>query len=136
MKNTTHAIIDCWSVSKSLCNNDKLISSILENAAINSGCEVIAKNRYRFGHNSPEGCTVVLMLDESHISAHTYANEGRMALDVFISASREKCESVVNSIIKNLRLDNNTITYIGRFRNENPKMAIQQSEEKYIPEIA
>ena len=53
-------------------------------AARECGVTVINACRYRFGHNSPDGCTVFLMLDESHISVHSYAEQGAMAVDVFV----------------------------------------------------
>jgi S-adenosylmethionine decarboxylase len=115
MKNTTHAILDCWLVSQDVCNDDRLLCNVLERAAIKSNCEVIAKNRYKFGHNSPEGCTVFLMLDESHISVHTYAVEGRMAIDVFMSSSKEKCKTAINYIIQELQLKHTATTFHTRF---------------------
>jgi S-adenosylmethionine decarboxylase len=52
-------------------------------AASRAGANVISQVRYRFGHNSPPGFTAVVVLDESHCSAHTYADLGLIALDVF-----------------------------------------------------
>jgi S-adenosylmethionine decarboxylase len=35
------------------------------------------------GGDSPPGCTVCVLLDESHITAHTYADSGLVAVNVF-----------------------------------------------------
>ena len=48
-----------------------------------AGANVISQVRYRLGHDSPGGFTAMCLLDESHISAHTYADAGLIALDVF-----------------------------------------------------
>jgi S-adenosylmethionine decarboxylase len=52
-------------------------------AARRAGAHVISQTRYHFGHNSPPGFTAVVLLDESHCSAHSYADLGLIALDVF-----------------------------------------------------
>ena len=52
-------------------------------AATKAGANVISQIRYHFGHNSPPGFTAVVLLDESHVSAHCYADTGQIALDIF-----------------------------------------------------
>jgi S-adenosylmethionine decarboxylase len=54
-----------------------------------AGANVISQIRYQFGHNSPPGFTAVVVLDESHCSAHTYADLGLIALDVFTCGKTE-----------------------------------------------
>ena len=55
----------------------------LARAATRAGAKVISQSRYHFGHNSPPGFAALIMLDESHCSAHCYAEENQIALDVF-----------------------------------------------------
>lgn len=52
-------------------------------SAAKAGMHVISQVRYHFGHNSAPGFTCICLLDESHVSAHTYADLGLIALDVF-----------------------------------------------------
>ena len=48
------------------------------------GVTIVGENRIVFdGSSSPQGFTFVLLLDESHFSAHCYALEGLLALDMF-----------------------------------------------------
>ena len=115
MIKATHAIIDCINVDKEICINDELLSDILEKSAIITNSKVISKNRYRFGHNSPDGCTVVLMLDESHMSAHTYAETGKIAFDIFIAKPNDICEKAVMYILKELKIKDFKVSYINRF---------------------
>jgi S-adenosylmethionine decarboxylase len=56
-------------------------------AATRAGATVISQIRYKFGQDSPPGFTCIVMLDESHVSAHTYADLGLIALDVFTCGS-------------------------------------------------
>lgn len=55
----------------------------MASAARRAGATVVSQVRYHFGHNSPPGFTAVVVLDESHCSAHTYADLGLIALDIF-----------------------------------------------------
>ena len=39
------------------------------------------------GHVSPEGFAAVVLIDESHVSAHCYADSGQLAIDAFTCGS-------------------------------------------------
>jgi S-adenosylmethionine decarboxylase len=78
-----HLLIDCSGVDRQLCLNDGLVLDVMARAASRAGAQVISQVRYQFGHASPPGFTAVVVLDESHCSAHAYADEGKMALDIF-----------------------------------------------------
>ncbi len=116
MKNSYHALIDINDLSRDHCANDTRLLNILESAARLINATIISSNRYRFGHNSPDGCTAFLMLDESHISAHTYAEKGKMAIDVFSCIGQEKCEIAAMHIISELGATNYEIAIVERFK--------------------
>ncbi|MHC4478102.1 MAG: adenosylmethionine decarboxylase [Planctomycetota bacterium] len=78
-----HVILDCYGVASDVCLDDKKLLETVVRVARAQGSTIINTSRYHFGHDSPPGCTVFVMLDESHVSVHTYANEGKMAIDVF-----------------------------------------------------
>ncbi|MGE3317435.1 MAG: adenosylmethionine decarboxylase [Planctomycetaceae bacterium] len=78
-----HLLIDCRNVARDVCLNDAAMLGAMARAAKRAGANVISQVRYQFGHNSPPGFTAVIVLDESHCSAHTYADLGLIALDVF-----------------------------------------------------
>lgn len=78
-----HLLVDCRNVSRDLCLDDKLVLGVMARAAEKAGSSVISQIRYKFGSDSPAGFTAIVMLDESHCSAHTYADLGLIALDVF-----------------------------------------------------
>jgi len=58
-------------------------------AAEEAGATVVSQVRYKFGQDSPPGCTAIVMLDESHCSCHTYADLGLIAMDVFTCGSTD-----------------------------------------------
>lgn len=55
----------------------------MADGAEKAGATVISQVRYHFGHNSAPGFTAAVLLDESHCTAHSYADLGLMALDMF-----------------------------------------------------
>ncbi len=83
MEKGTHLLVDCQNVPRDVCLNDGLMLNAMAKAAARAGANVISQVRYRFGHDSPPGFTAIVVLDESHCSAHTYADLGLIALDVF-----------------------------------------------------
>lgn len=79
-----------------------------------AGANVISQVRYHFGHNSPPGFTAVVVLDESHCSAHCYADLGMIALDVFTCGTTDP-NDVLASIREEIDLGDVAIRQIPRF---------------------
>ena len=84
-----HLLIDCRNVAESVCLDDQGMLQAMARAATRAGATVVSQVRYKFGHNSPPGFTAVVVLDESHCSAHTYGDLGMIALDVFTCGNTE-----------------------------------------------
>ena len=78
-----HVIVDAKNVKESVCLNDKAFLMAMSSAATKAGATVISQVRYTFGQDSRPGFTAIVMLDVSHISVHTYADLGLVAMDVF-----------------------------------------------------
>ena len=97
------------------CVDDVRIARVFWRAAEKMGARVLGMNMYKFGHDSPPGCTVLLLLDESHISSHSYAAKGRMAIDLFFSRPPSVCEPALQLIIDELELKNAKWKSIERF---------------------
>lgn len=115
MEKGSHLLIDCNSVPISVCGDDKLVMNTLAAAAEEAGATVISQMRYKFdGVKSPNGFAIVIMLDESHLSAHSYSDEGRMAMDIFTCGSTDP-QSVFDIISKNIDLGTFHVRRIPRF---------------------
>ncbi len=114
MSKGIHIILDCYDVPQEVCLNDKLLLEVAAKAATVGGSTIINSIRYRFGHGSPNGCTVIIMLDESHISIHTYAEEGEIAIDIFVCGKAEP-EVIFKSLCLDLGLVNFKRQDIARF---------------------
>jgi len=78
-----HLLVDCRGVPESVCLDDKSFLEAMARSADRAGANVISQLRYRFGQDSPPGFAAICMLDESHVSAHSYATLGLIALDIF-----------------------------------------------------
>jgi S-adenosylmethionine decarboxylase len=109
-----HLLIDCQDVPYELCLDDRTLLEVMSRAAKLAGSTVISQIRYRFGSDSPPGCTAVVMLDESHCSVHTYADLGLMALDIFTCGGTDPAR-IWKTIQRDLDIRNADVREISRF---------------------
>jgi len=109
-----HLLIDCRNVSRDLCLDDKRVMEVMARAAERAGASVVSQVRYKFGMDSPPGFTAVVMLDESHCSAHTYADLGLIAMDVFTCGNTDP-RTVFYYIQEELDLGDVTLQEAERF---------------------
>lgn len=117
MSKGCHLLVDCCNVDRELCLDDKLVLQVMARAAARAGANVISQVRYRFGANSPPGFTAVVILDESHVSAHSYADEGLIALDVFTCGNTDPA-AVLRFIREELDLGDVRVRQLPRFTTE------------------
>ncbi|MBI1319654.1 MAG: adenosylmethionine decarboxylase [Candidatus Hydrogenedens sp.] len=109
-----HLLIDCRNVARDLCLDDKRVMEVMARAAEKAGASVVSQIRYKFGADSPPGFTAVVMLDESHCSAHTYADLGLIAMDVFTCGNTDPA-MVLYYIREELDLGDVTVQEAERF---------------------
>ncbi|HOZ47751.1 MAG TPA: adenosylmethionine decarboxylase [Candidatus Hydrogenedentes bacterium] len=117
-----HLLVDCRNVARSLCLDDKRFLNTMARAAERAGSTVISQIRYKFGSESPPGFAAVVMLDESHCSAHTYADLGLIALDIFTCGCTEP-RLVLRYLQEELDLGDISIRECTRFPLEAPEEA-------------
>ncbi len=75
-----HLILDFWGVDADFLDDPEAVREALLAAARAGHCTVVADYFHEF---SPVGVTGVLVLAESHLSVHTWPEEGYCALDAF-----------------------------------------------------
>lgn len=83
-------------------------------AARRAGANVISQIRYKFGQDSPPGFTAIVMLDESHCSAHTYADLGLIAMDLFTCGHTDP-RFILQQIREEVNLGDVTVIEVPRF---------------------
>ena len=109
-----HLLVDCYEAPRDICLNDRLLLETLAEAAKSAGATVISQVRYRFGADSPPGCTALIMLDESHCSVHTYADPGLLAFDFFTCGDTD-ARQVWEFVQKKLGLTHAIVREVHRF---------------------
>ncbi len=122
MEKGRHLLVDCCNVSRDLCLDDRRVLNAMACAAEKAGATVVSQVRYKFGHNSPPGFTAVVLLDESHCSAHTYADLGLIALDVFTCGSTDPAD-VLKYLQEELDLGDVSVRQVPRFTMESIQAA-------------
>lgn len=121
-----HLLIDCRNVTSEVCLDDRRMLDVMAQAATKAGANVISQIRYHFGHNSPPGFTAVVLLDESHVSAHCYADTGQIALDIFTCGTTNP-HDVLAYIREEIELGFITVKEEPRFVTE-PSLSTGQSQ--------
>ncbi len=76
-------IITAIDVPFDTCCNDELILQTLAEAAKLMGMKIRASASYRCGANSPPGAICFVMVDQSFVYAHSFADVNRMSIRVF-----------------------------------------------------
>jgi S-adenosylmethionine decarboxylase len=109
-----HLLVDCQNVSSEICLDDKRFLEIMARAAEQAGATVISQVRYRFGEGTPPGFAAVVLLDESHCSAHSYADLGLLAIDIFTCGQTDP-RDLLNSIREEVNLGDFSVREFDRF---------------------
>lgn len=135
MHKGTHLLVDCSEVSRDVCLNDGLVLAAMAAGAAKAGATVLSQIRYHFGHNSPPGFTAAILLDESHCTAHSYADEGMIALDIFTCGTTDP-HDVLRYIREQVDLGIVSVSEVGRFPVDHfapfPEATGLQTREQYV----
>lgn len=105
-----HYLLNLFGCSFGHLNDEHFLMDLLENAAAASGATVCQTIFKKF---DPQGVTVLCLLSESHISIHTWPEEGKAACDVYTCGT---CNPKIGCdiIIEQLSATNHTLSYIER----------------------
>ena len=90
-----HLILDFWGVDEGLLDSREAVRDALLYAAREGLCTVVAEYFHEF---SPVGVTGVLVLAESHLSVHTWPEEGYCALDAFTCGEATRMPALRNAL--------------------------------------
>lgn len=75
-----HVTMDLRDVPFDRLNDEDFLKTAMVEAANRCGATIVGENFIKF---NPQGVTGVLVLSESHISIHTYPEEGFAAIDCY-----------------------------------------------------
>ena len=107
MKHILFTLKECPS---ELLNDEGWIRDTVYMASKECNSTLLALNSHKF---QPQGVTCVAMLAESHISIHTWPEEGKAAVDVYTCGD---CNPKIgcDMIIHQLYAQDHTLSYIER----------------------
>src|SRR3989344_3010343 len=100
-----HFMIDGYGGDKNLLNDESLVMQTLSELPQKMGMRILGKPQVYFAagndNKDPGGWTGVVVIQESHISIHTFPNRGFVSIDVYTCQNGLDTEFVSN-YFKNL----------------------------------
>ena len=105
-----HLLLEVHNVDFSLLNDVTALQKAMESGVKRAKMTILNIFSHCF---LPQGCTVVIALSESHVSCHTWPENGCIAVDVY-TCGEGNPKLVALEILKYLNSDNYTIREIDR----------------------
>jgi len=134
MNRGSHIMLDCTGANGV---EGSWMLELMQQAVDQSGATRVHSHVEIFdGSRSPPGFAAVVLLDESHVSAHCYSEGGILAIDAFTCGNTEP-EEIVNKIESKLRerfpgLITNHSQKVGRFMSENSEGGIKKFVDRHF----
>jgi S-adenosylmethionine decarboxylase len=75
-----HLLLEVYDVKFALLNDVISLQEAMEEGIKRAGMTILNIYTHSF---APQGCTVVIALAESHVSCHTWPENGAIAIDVY-----------------------------------------------------
>lgn len=118
---------DYRNLSPMVLVDGETIAMILERAAKAAGASVVSTSWKNLGGNgTPPGCTCAILLDESHVTAHSYAELGMLAVNVFTCGSKADTAIALQHIEKDLELYGKPVVTLA---DETPRFVVRKDGE-------
>jgi S-adenosylmethionine decarboxylase len=95
-----HIIAEIRGVDSGKISKIEDIRPLLDRSIAKSGLHVISSTFHQF---HPSGVSAIYLLSESHLSIHTWPEDGYVALDVFTCGNDESAFKAFESIIEELQ---------------------------------
>jgi S-adenosylmethionine decarboxylase len=90
-----HIIADVWGVDFDKLNNIQWLRERMVESILSSGATIISFQEKQF---EPSGVTILIMLEESHMSIHTYPTKGFASLDAYTCGSIDPTIAIMSVI--------------------------------------
>jgi len=85
-----------------LLNSTELLQQLLVNICNKYNFEILKEINYSF---NPQGCTILFLLSESHISIHTFPEKNHISFDIYTCReynNNNEYNEIYNYLINNL----------------------------------
>jgi S-adenosylmethionine decarboxylase len=94
-----HYLCEVFGCNSNILNDETNLVLLIEHAINRAGATLLNIASHKF---EPQGVTIVALLSESHISIHTWPENGSAAIDVF-TCGNAKPELAINFLIDELK---------------------------------
>jgi S-adenosylmethionine decarboxylase len=107
--------------------------NVLAASAEKAGANVLSQIRYKFGSDSPPGFACAVLLDESHCTAHSYADLGLVAMDLFTCGNTDP-RTVIEFVLDEIDLGDVEVRELPRFLTEGRRDNGQRAARRRLAE--
>ncbi|MGM0881761.1 MAG: adenosylmethionine decarboxylase [Bacillota bacterium] len=94
-----HIALDLWGVDFSVLDDVDFLKEVMIDAAVKSQADVLSVTYKKF---EPNGCTILILVSESHLSIHTYPEEEFAAIDCYTCGEKVDPQIAIDYIIDRL----------------------------------
>jgi S-adenosylmethionine decarboxylase len=106
----THLLLEVYDVKFDLLNDVISLQETMEKGINRANMTILNIFSHCF---LPQGCTIVIALSESHVSCHTWPENGCIAIDVY-TCGEGNPKLVAIELLKYLNSDNYSIREVNR----------------------
>jgi len=116
-----HCLLELYDCPAELLNDRSFIAAAIRDAAKIAKSTLLGEVNHQF---TPQGVTALALLAESHISIHTWPENGYAAVDVFTCGEQTKPEAACQYLAKVLQAENHILLKFPRriMASNRPKM--------------
>ena len=105
-----HLLLEVYDVDYSLINDSLSLQEAMERGIKRAKMTILNIFTHCF---VPQGCTIVISLAESHVSCHTWPENGCLAIDVY-TCGKGNPKLIAIELLKYLNSDNYNLRHLYR----------------------
>ena len=105
-----HLLLEVYDVEHNLLNDSVALQEVMERGIKRAGMTILNIFQHCF---HPQGVTIVIALSESHVSCHTWPEEGCIAIDVY-TCGEGKPKSIALELLKYFNSENYKLRQVDR----------------------
>ena len=105
-----HLLLEVYDVNHDLLNDGITLQEVMERGIKRAGMTILNIFQYCF---QPQGVTIVIALEESHVSCHTWPEKGCIAIDAYTCGAGNP-KLIVLELLKHLNSDNYKLRHLDR----------------------